>query len=238
VTVGLARRVFRLANNGDASSLASRLRTGRFRLFRELVQEVAGPVRILDVGGSIEVWQSHRHELPQEFHVTLLNKEFSECPKLPYVSYVLGDAREMGMFPDRYFDICFSNSLIEHLDTAGQISVANEIRRVSSGYFVQTPHRYFPIEPHFLMPGWQFLPVALRAGLLQKSDLGWMKQVRDPVKARETVESIRLLNERELRKLFADGRIYREKVGGITKSLVIWRPIQRARAVGETGAAI
>ena len=225
MSVSLARAIFQLADNGDVHSLASRFRAGRFRLFRQMLPNGSGQVRILDVGGSAAIWQRHRAELPIQFHVTLLNKEFAERPELPYVSYVLGDARETRMFPDRHFDVCFSNSLIEHLAAQGQIEVANEIRRVAKGYFVQTPNRYFPMEPHFLVPCWQFLPVPLRAGLLQTRDLGWMRRVLDPAQARETVESIRLLNEGELRRLFADGHIYREKIGGITKSLIAWRPI-------------
>jgi len=172
------------------------------------------------------MWRRHRDELPKDFKVTLLNKEFSERPPLPYVSYVMGDARKMGMFPDRHFDICFSNSLIEHLGREDQVLVANEIRRVAKGYFVQTPNRNFPLEPHFLVLAWQFLPVGLRAGLLQQRDFGWMKRVQDPAAARETVGSIRLLNEAELKRLFADGQIHREKIAGMTKSLVIWHPIK------------
>jgi len=226
--VSLTRTIFRLADNGDAHSLASRLRANRFRLFAEMLRNVPGRVHILDVGGSYGIWQRHRSELPAKVHVTLLNKEFGDQPPLPYVSYVVGDACDMRMFPDRQFDVSFSNSLIEHLSSEDQVSVANEIRRVSKGYFVQTPNRYFPIEPHFLVPGWQFLPVSMRASLLQRRDLGWMKRVRDPALARETVESIRLLDERELRQLFSDGHLHREQIGPLTKSLIAWRAISNS----------
>lgn len=117
-----------------------------------MLRSVPGKIRILDVGGSVVTWQRHRNELRENVHVTLLNKEFSSQPELPYVSYVLGDARAMGMFPDRHFDVCYSNSLIEHLGVDGQALAAKEIRRVARGYFVQTPNRYFPLEPHFLVP--------------------------------------------------------------------------------------
>jgi hypothetical protein len=226
VAVSLTRTIFRLADNGDANSLASQLRANRFRLFAEMLRSVPGRARVLDAGGSVAPWQRHHSELPEQFHVTLLNKEFAERPPLSYVSYVVGDAREMGMFRDRYFDVCYSNSLIEHLAPADQVLVAAEIRRVAKGYFVQTPNRYFPLEPHFLVPAWQFLPIGLRAGLLRQMNLGWMNRVRDPVAAREAVESIRLLNERQMQRLFADGQIYREKVAGITKSLIAWCPIK------------
>ena len=225
MAASLTRTVFRLADNGDANSLASRYRANRFRLFREMLRDVRGQVRILDAGGTAGMWQAHCAELPEQVHITLLNREFQERPHVPYISYVEGDVREMGMFSDREFDVCFSNSLIEHVEERDRVSVANEIRRVAKGYFVQTPNRYFPMEPHFLVPGWQFLPVGLRASLLQKGDLGWMKRERDHSRAREMVESIRLLNELELRNLFADGRVYRERFCGLTKSFVVWRSI-------------
>jgi hypothetical protein len=98
-------------------------------------------------------------------------------------------------------------------------------RRVARGYFVQTPNAYFPVEPHFLIPGWQLAPVALRTWLLQRRDLGWMKRVEDRQEARAVVESIHLLNVNKLRQLFPDGRIYREKIGLFTKSITAWRPI-------------
>ena len=237
MAVSLTGAVFQLANNGDVNSLASRLRASRFRLFSEMLQNLSGQANVLDVGGTIAMWQRYRRELPENLHVTLLNKAFDVRPVLPYASYVVGDAREMGMFPDRHFDVCFSNSLIEHLRADDQVSVANEIRRVSNGYFVQTPNRYFPIEPHFLVPGWQFLPTSLQAALLQRRDVGWMKRVQDPVRARAAVESIRLLSERELKKLFADGKIYREKIGLLTKSLIAQRSI-RLDTVPEAGIRI
>ena len=223
--VSLTRTIFKLADNGDANSLASRLRANRFRLFAEMLRSVPGQVQILDVGGTIGMWQRHRSELPENIHVTLLNRGFEARPRLSYISYVAADAREMTIFPDRHFDICFSNSLIEHLGVMEQVAVANEIRRVAKGYFVQTPNRYFPMEPHFLVPGWQFLPIWLRARLLQKRDFGWMKRVPDPALARESVDSIHLLTERGLRELFGDARIYREKIGPLTKSLIAWRPV-------------
>jgi hypothetical protein len=131
------------------------------------------------------------------------------------------------MFETNEFDMCFSNSLIEHLGTLAEQSLAaKEIRRVARGYFVQTPNVWFPIEPHFLVPGWQFAPLALRAYLLQRCDLGWIRRQKDPLLARAEVESVRLLSARELARLFPDGQIDREKLGPLTKSVTAWRPMR------------
>jgi len=222
----LEQLLFHLADNGEATSFASSLRKARVRKFGELLQGANGELRILDVGGTGAFWQRYRDELPTRVTITVLNKSHHERPPTPWISYVYGDARQMHMFGNRDFDICFSNSVIEHVGTIDdQLRMAEEIRRVARGYFVQTPNAYFPVEPHFLIPGWQLAPVALRAWLLQRRDLGWMKRVEDRRQARDVVESIHLLSVNQLRRLFPDGRIYRENIGPFTKSITVWRPI-------------
>jgi hypothetical protein len=219
--------LFKLADNTNGLSLASRFREQRIRKFAELLRDATQEVRILDVGGTPEFWLRHRDEMPASVSLTLLNLDFIGQPEQPWMRCVTGDVRRMGMFETGEFDMCFSNSLIEHLGAfAEQSLAAKEIRRVANGYFVQTPNIWFPIEPHFLVPGWQFAPVAFRAFLLQRRDLGWIKRQRDPLLARAEVESIRLLSARELARLFPDGRIEREKLGPFTKSVTAWRPMR------------
>jgi len=122
---------------------------------------------------------------------------------------------------DRSFDLCLSNSVIEHAGTAqDQRDMASEIRRVSNGYFVQTPYRHFPIEPHFLFPAWQYLPVPLRVALYRRFRLGWMGRQPDPRCARADVEQVRLLGQRAFQALFPDGTLRKERLGPLVKSLV------------------
>jgi hypothetical protein len=220
------RYVFKLANNHDPDSLSSRLRNRRFQLFTAMMSGIPGTIRILDVGGTAEFWARHLDTIKANVEVTLLNLHFARQPPLPRVAYVAGDARRMTMFSDAQFDLCLSNSVIEHFSTLrDQLNAANEIRRVARGYFVQTPNIYFPLEPHFLVLGWQFAPISLRTRLLQMRDWGWMKRVEDSAKARKAVESISLLNIRRLSGLFPDANIHRERLGPFTKSLIAWRPI-------------
>jgi hypothetical protein len=100
--------------------------------------------------------------------------------------------------------------------------MANEIKRVGKRYFVQTPNRHFPLEPHFLVPGFQFMPLKLRAWLVSHFDVGWYRRIPDRAKARAEVESISLLTHRDLRRLFPEARIYRERLMGLTKSFVAY----------------
>ena len=94
------------------------------------------------------------------------------------------------------------------------------------GISCRRPNKWFPIEPHFMVPFWQFLPVWLRSRLLMRSDIGCVGRVQDYLLAKATVESIRLLTAREMRWLFPDGEVLRETVGPLTKSIVIRRGVR------------
>lgn len=128
----------------------------------------------------------------------------------------------MPQFADDEFDVVYSNSAIEHIgDRTDQHSAADEIRRVGKRYFVQTPNFWFPLEPHFLVPGFQFLPLRWKALLLQRFNLGHIPRRPDYSSAKETVQSIRLLTPDEFHSFFPGSTMYRERFLGLTKSLMV-----------------
>jgi hypothetical protein len=113
--------------------------------------------------------------------------------------------------------------VIEHVGAlADQRAMAAEVRRVGQRYFVQTPNRYFPIEPHFLVPGFQFLPVRVRAEWLARRNVGWYTKAESYEAALAEVSRIRLLSRAEFQRLFPEGRLYRERFLGLTKSFVVY----------------
>ena len=118
-------------------------------------------------------------------------------------------------FDDGEFDVGFSNSVIEHVPKDRQPAFASELGRVAKRFYVQTPNRYFPIEPHYQLPFFQFLPERIRKALNRRFTLGWQ--------ARGEWEEITLLSARDLQRLFPDAEIHREKVLGLTKSLIAVR---------------
>lgn len=192
--------------------------------FVRLLEPFPEPVRVLDVGGTVRFWRTHTPDIPKRLELTLLNLYAKDVSELEGARALSGDARRMSQFQDRSFDVCFSNSVIEHVGSlADQRAMASEVRRVATSYFVQTPNRYFPIEPHFLFPCWQFLPVAVRASMHRRFRLGWMPPQPDPRLARAEVEQIRLLDLGEYRGLFPDSEIHRERFGPFTKSLIAIR---------------
>lgn len=213
----------KLVDNRDPDSLAGRMRRRRFAFFLSLLSRIERPARILDVGGTQNFWEVMGACNREDQRVTLLNLEVQLVSSSNFES-VAGDARDLSRYGDASFDVVFSNSVIEHLGPsfADQQLMANEIRRVGKRYFVQTPNRLFPIEPHFLTPGFQFLPTSARVWAVTHFDVGWYKKIPDRDAARHAVESISLLTQGQLRRLFPGALIYKEKFLGLTKSFVAY----------------
>jgi hypothetical protein len=215
--------VFRkLADNREGDSLATALRKKRFGIFLEMIASLRKPIRILDVGGTAKFWEMMDFVGVEGVEIVLVNLEPTDV-RHRGMTAIAGDARDLSGLRDREFDVVFSNSVIEHVGGyRDQQRMAAEVQRVGRRYFVQTPNRYFPIEPHFVFPLFQFLPIAARVELLRRFDLGWHRRTPDRDEARRTVSAIRLLSEREMRELFPRGRLHSEKLFGLTKSFIAY----------------
>jgi hypothetical protein len=202
--------------------LSGRFRRKRFVLFESSVARLPKPVTVLDVGGTQAFWEQIGFAGKDNVQVVTLNV-YQETTSHSNITSVLGDARDMATFRDKQFDVAFSNSVIEHVgDYAQQRRMAQEIQRVAKRYFVQTPNRYFPIEPHFLIPLFQFFPMRVRAFLLNHFDVGCYRREPDARKALEAVRAVRLLTQRELKELFPGASIHKERFLGLTKSFVVY----------------
>jgi len=76
----------------------------------------------------------------------------------PLKSFVIFDLQ---LNQDGEFDLVFSNSVIEHVgDFERMRQFVHEARRVAKSYWIQTPSKWFPIEPHCGMPFWWLLASA------------------------------------------------------------------------------
>jgi hypothetical protein len=218
---GIVLMLKRLADNRDVSSLAVQFRRKRFALFQSLLAQLERPVHILDIGGTAAYWKTMGLDMDDRVFITLLNLTQADIA-LPHMTSMVGDARNI-QADNHSFDIVFSNSVIEHVGAyEDQRRMSEEVRRVGRRYFVQTPNKYFPLEPHFLFPFFQFLPLKVRVWLLQNFRLGWFDKTPDLQKATEKVESIRLLSRQEFHSLFPNASLYEEKVFGMTKSFVVY----------------
>ena len=204
------------------AAFARKMRKKRIALFESLISPLPKPLNILDVGGTQVFWEQ-MGLIQDHVKITIFNVSHTEVSYPSLVSMV-GDAREMREFKDKEFQIVFSNSVIEHVGTyAQQHQMAEEVQRLGERYYVQTPNRFFPIEPHFLFPFFQFLPLSFRVFLVTHFNLGWHGKIPDKQEALQAVKEIRLLTEKELKDLFPGAKIYKEKILGLTKSFTVYK---------------
>ena len=133
----------------------------------------------------------------------------------------------------RSFDIVFSNSVIEHVGgILEQRAMADGIRQVGDAYYVQTPNRRFPLEPHFVDPlHWSPLchprmPERVRIWAASHTASGGSSMAE----ARELVAAVRLMNRPELMACFPDGTVAPETFFGLTKSWMVYRRRGTARS--------
>jgi len=214
-----------LATSDQDESLGKKFREKRFRFFENLMKQKFGPkkgIKILDVGGTQKYWEDKKIVQEMNLQITILNLE-----KIPVTGdnfkSVAGNATNLSEFADKSFDLVFSNSVIEHLYTwENQQKMAAEIRRVGIKYFVQTPNKYFIIEPHYALPLMQFFPKKFGYQILTKTKLSRLTKW-EPEAAQRYLDEIKLLSLKEMRYLFPDGSVFYEKALGLNKSYILYR---------------
>jgi ubiquinone/menaquinone biosynthesis C-methylase UbiE len=221
----LRKWLIKMSNPENKSSISAKLRNKRFALFKSLLPSESYPLKILDVGGKETIWIREGFQDPDtinRFQITILNISEQKTTS-PNIISVVGDARNMSQFADNEFDIVFSNSVIEHVGSyADQMKMAKEIQRVGKKYFVQTPNLYFPIEPHFVFPFFQFLPLSMKVWIL--TNIGRKhKKVATKEKAQQVARGIILLRKKQFSCLFPQATIFEEKYLGLTKSFVAYK---------------
>jgi hypothetical protein len=192
------------------------------RLFERTFALTPG-TRVLDVGGSSEIW----NYVSVRPRLTILNLAPAVQNGKADELYVAADGCALP-FPDASFDIVFSNSVIEHVgDAENQKRFASEVARVGRRYWVQTPNRYAPFEMHVMLPFVHLLPKRWQLAVVRKFT-PWEFLARPTEGQKEyfynhVLHELRLLNEDEMRNLFPDARIVNERVMGLPKSLLAVR---------------
>jgi SAM-dependent methyltransferase len=188
-----------------ADPLAARARARRHAALFALTGATPS-TRILDVGcGALGL-----RALAPELDVT--GTDVVDRPAYPG-PFVRADATERLPFEDGAFDLAYSSSVVEHIRPERRAAFAAEVRRVARGWYVQTPARSFPIEPHALLPFAHWLPPGPRRAYWRLGAAGaW--------------EDIALLGRSELQRLFP-GKVHAERFAGLVKSWIAVRPLRR-----------
>jgi ubiquinone/menaquinone biosynthesis C-methylase UbiE len=176
-----------------------KLRRQKSDLFLRMVGNGSTPVRLLDVGGGLGIDGEFLRLYGRFKEVVVVNLD-AECMEMEpsvRIKRMVADGRDLP-FETNSFDWVFSNAVIEHVgEWKDQLLFAKEVRRVASrGYFVATPNKFFPVEPHTLLPFYQFLPVPLQRKVAPYSP-GYLRKY----------ELIRLLSAGEMQELFPDATV-------------------------------
>ena len=194
------------------------------RLVRESFPSIAR-MRVVDLGGTTDWWQ--RSPL-RPAHVTVVNLFEPGASSSPWLTPVTGDAcaavdvlSSVGLATE--FDLVFSNSLIEHVGGhAMRLRLAEQVHQLAPQHWVQTPYRYFPLEPHWLFPLMQFLPIATRTRVAQNWPLVHTRPASRAA-AQNSVQWTELLSVSEMVGYFPGSTIHREHTAGLVKSIVAIR---------------
>jgi SAM-dependent methyltransferase len=173
--------------NRTAARVSLRSRERKLRLFLELFHP--GPeTTVVDVGvtdaafgeGSADNFFEALYPWPERITAVGHTGLDRFAAAFPRVTTVQADGRELP-FADLEFDLAFSNAVVEHV--AGgrdeQRRFLAELCRVARRVFVTTPNRWFPVDPHSLLPFVHWLPDGdLRRRALHAR---WFDDVLDPL---------------------------------------------------------
>ena len=211
-------------------SFRYKLRKKRFRHVEAIIRKVLetrDKVTILDVGGRRDYWDYLPEELHDRVYITLVNfeeelTEFVEKNSTLHLKAVIGDGCAMPQYADNSFDIAHSNSVIEHVGTLARMSAfAAETRRIGKRYYVQAPYLWFPLEPHFGVPFFGWLPPPTRAALMHKRKVGFSNTpIPSYSEALAEADFINLPDRTLFKKLFPEAEQKRERFCLMTKSLI------------------
>ena len=205
---------------GNPDSLGGRRREERARWLVETFPDLA-QMSVIDLGGRIPTWQ-RAPVRPKHVHVVNMEPSRTDIPD--WAEFDLGDACALpAHIAGRRYDLVFANSVIEHVGGHERRErFADSVHQLSDAHWVQTPYRYFPIEPHWMAPGMQFMPVAARTQLARQWPLSYGRgKSRDT--ALRTVLGVELLDRTQFRYYFPDSLMRTETILGVPKSLIAYR---------------
>jgi len=198
-------------------SLGQRRRARRWEWFGGAFPEIES-MSVIDLGGTAEAW------LRAPVHPMLVHVVNLEPPPQELPAWIRADQADACSLPsgisNSTYDLVFSNSVIEHVGGHMQrMRFAEAVHKLSGRHWVQTPYRYFPVEPHWLFPGFQFLPLAVRAQISRRWPLAhtlsssWDEGLSEAM-------SVELLSRAEMTFYFPDSTLRCERMMGAVKSLI------------------
>jgi hypothetical protein len=183
-----------------------------------------GSMNVLDLGGTVTSWL-RAPVRPAGVHVVNLQPEDANPP--PWIRTTHGDACNLDHAARGHYDLVYSNSVLEHVGGHHQRQrFAETVHAMAPAHWVQAPYRYFPVEAHWLFPGFQFLPLAARAQVAMHWPLA-APRPEDRVSALHLALGIELPTKSEMNLYFPGSEIRVERMYGLPKSLIAVRALRQ-----------
>ena len=215
-------------------SASQRIRQKRAAIFRRSFG-FDETTKILDIGSEsgdhIRLVLEGTKVLPQNVYIADINGEVIQKGSQQYgfVPVLLFELDKLP-FEDKFFDIVYCSSVIEHATVPKekvwnivserefresawekQKLLAREISRVGRQFFVQTPARTFPVESHIWLPFFGFLPRPMQIKIMSLTNEFWIKQA---------IPDFHLLDGKQMAELFPEAEIVFERKLGFVKSIM------------------
>jgi Methyltransferase domain len=223
--IGTADKVKSVTPNSSSNTFRQKRFAHVARIINGILAE-KDTCHILDIGGTAGYWATYANGLQwTRLCITTVNVTYDDDTSHPDIAAMIGDGRDLGrLFEDQSFDLVHSNSVIEHVGKWNDmIAMSQEVRRVGRFYFVQAPYFWFPIEPHFRLPFFHWLPEPVRCQIVMRRAAGYFERQPDIGHAVSAVQSAVLPDRAQMQYLFPDATIIHEKWHGLTKSLMAIR---------------
>lgn len=210
-----------LVNHHKKNSFVNQFRQKRFELLKNGIEKLIQKdhFKILDIGGDIQYWKNIGWQHPAcKIHLLNLYESIVPENETHQFSSSVGNGLSLE-YKKGEVDLIFSNSVIEHVGSyANQQIFAGEVRRVSDKYIVQTPSIWFPLEPHSLIPLFQFLPHPIRALLIMTFNINYFPKAKTYKAAIIVSHSTLMFTHKRFKQLFPEAEIQVERFLGIPKS--------------------
>lgn len=193
-------------------------------LFNKLMKPTF-QTKVLDVGAEINPDGDADLQLIDSYtwknNLSAINISPEETSRIkrhyPEIVVVVGDACKLP-WPDKHFDIVYSNAVIEHVgDFERQKQLASEIMRVGKRWFVTTPNRWYPFEFHMRLPFVTWLP---GKSYLWAGRIISYNHVRKKYMFGIKQDGTRLMTARELKCCFPDSEILKQRVTFMAETLI------------------
>ena len=186
---------------------------------------------LLDLGGNNGAYMERMKDKLNDFNILIADIDedaLNKAKQKGYETRYIDGSKDSFPFSEGELDCIFCNSVIEHVtipkeqiwktgnnfrkrSLATQKHFASEIRRCSKSYFVQTPHRHFPIEAHTWFPLINFMPRFIQIMAIKILNTFWFKR---------TTPDWNLLDEHQMKEFFPDAKIIVNRKMGMKKEII------------------